>query len=49
MKNPRICPNCKGTGKVPRKDLPPLMRGAIGVRQHDECPICNGLGYVEGS
>ena len=50
MKRPVKCPKCKGTGQVPRKDLPPMLKGplAFGVRQTDECPICNGQGYVEG-
>ena len=47
MKRPVKCPKCKGSGRVPRKDLPPLLRGAIGVRQYDECPVCDGAGYVE--
>ncbi len=50
MKRPEKCPKCKGTGRVPRKDLPPMLRGpmAFGVRQDDECPVCDGTGYVEG-
>ncbi len=50
MKRPVKCPKCKGTGRVPRKDLPPMFRGpmAFGVRQDDECPVCDGTGYVEG-
>jgi DnaJ-class molecular chaperone len=49
MKNPKLCPKCNGKGEVPRKDLPPLLKGAIGIRQRDECPVCHGVGYVEGS
>ena len=48
MKRPVKCPRCKGSGQVPRTDLPRLMRGAIGIRQNDECPVCDGTGYVEG-
>jgi len=39
----------KCQGEVPRKDLPPFLKGAIGIRQSDECPVCHGVGYVEGS
>jgi len=49
MKNPKLCPKCKGKGEVPRKDLPPFLKGAMGIRQSDECPVCHGVGYVEGS
>ena len=49
MRNPKICPLCKGTGKIPRPDLPPYLKGAIGIRQHDPCPVCEGIGYVPGS
>jgi DnaJ-class molecular chaperone len=48
IKHPVKCPKCKGTGQIPRKDLPPLLKGAIGVRQTEECPVCDGTGYVEG-
>jgi len=46
---PQLCPKCKGKGEVPRKDLPPFLKGAMGIRQNDECPVCHGVGYVEGS
>ena len=49
MRNPKICPKCKGTGQVPRKDLPLYLKGALGIRQQDPCPICEGTGYVRGS
>ena len=51
IKHPVRCPNCKGSGKIPRTDLPPMMRGplAFGIRQNDECPVCDGVGYVDGS
>ena len=48
MKHPVRCPKCKGSGQIPRKDLPPLLKGAMGIRQTEECPICDGTGYVEG-
>ncbi len=48
MKRPVRCPKCKGTGQVARKDLPPLLKGAIGIGQTEECPVCNGVGCVEG-
>ncbi|MGQ9545545.1 MAG: hypothetical protein ACUVTR_00030 [Dehalococcoidia bacterium] len=48
VKHPVKCPKCGGTGQVPRKDLPPLAKGAIGVRQTEKCPVCDGIGYVEG-
>lgn len=48
MKRPVKCPKCKGSGKVPRKDLPPMLKGAIGIRQYEECPVCDSVGYVEG-
>jgi len=48
MRNPKICLLCKGTGKVPR-DLPPYLKGALGIRQQDPCPVCQGTGYVSGS
>ena len=49
MKNPKVCPKCNGKGEVPRKDLPPFLKGAMGIRQNDECPVCHGVGYVDGS
>jgi len=48
MKRPVKCPKCKGSGQMPQRDLLPILRGAIGVRQHEECPVCDGTGYVEG-
>jgi len=51
LRNPVQCPKCMGTGQIKRKDLPPLMRGlppVFGVRQTDTCPVCDGIGYVEG-
>ena len=48
MKHPVRCPKCKGSGQIPRKDLPPMLKGAMGIRQTDECPVCEGMGYVEG-
>ena len=48
MKRPVKCPKCKGSGQIPRTDLPPMLKGAMGVRQTDECPVCDGTGYVEG-
>jgi DnaJ-class molecular chaperone len=48
MKHPTKCPKCHGSGQVPRKDLPPLLQNAIGIRQTDECPVCDGVGWVEG-
>lgn len=48
MKQPAKCPNCKGSGQVPRKDLPPMQKGAIGIRHTEICLVCNGIGYVEG-
>ena len=48
MKRPVKCPKCKGTGQVPRRDLPPMLKGAIGIRQYDECPRRRGTGFVEG-
>jgi len=46
MKDPKLCPKCKGKGEVPRKDLPPFLKGAMGIRQNDECPVCHGVGYI---
>jgi len=48
MKRPVRGPKGKGSGKLPREDLPPLPKGAYGTRQHDDCPVCDGTGYVEG-
>ena len=50
IKHPVRCPNCKGSKQIPRKDLPPMLKGplAFGIRQNDECPVCDGVGYVEG-
>ena len=50
IRNPMECLGCGGSGEIPRKDLPPMYRGplAIGIRQNDECPVCDGTGYVEG-
>jgi DnaJ-class molecular chaperone len=50
MKHPVKCPKCKGSGEVERKDLPPMLKGplAFGIRQNDVCPVCDGVGYVEG-
>ena len=48
VKHPVKCPKCKGNGRILRTDLPPMLKGAMGVRQTDECPVCDGTGYVEG-
>ena len=48
MKRPVRCPKCKGSGKIPRKDLLPIQRGAMDIRQTEECPVCEGTGYVQG-
>lgn len=42
MKNPRKCPKCGGTGRIPDPDMP----GITGAKK--KCPVCEGTGYVEG-
>ena len=42
MKHPVKCPKCKGSGRIPTTDLPPMLKDAMGVRQTDECPVCDG-------
>ena len=43
----RICPNCRGTGRVERP-LMPIQRGAPGIPHKPmmTCPRCNGARYV---
>ena len=42
MHNPRRCPKCNGSGRIPVKGLTP-------VPMTKKCDVCNGTGYVEGS
>jgi hypothetical protein len=41
-------PRCHGSDQVLRRDLPPLLKNGIGVRQADAYPAYDGVGWVQG-
>jgi len=42
MRNPRPCPKCGGSGRIPMPGVAPISGRTI------PCPVCGGTGYVEG-
>ncbi len=28
---------------MPTKDLPPILKNVMGVRQYEECPVCDAV------
>ena len=42
IRKPRVCTVCKGTGMVPV-----LKKGDKNIWVHEECPICEAMGYID--
>ena len=40
------CWNNCDEGKIKRRDLDPLERGAVGIPQTEDCPVCDGRGWL---
>ena len=51
MPHPVKCHGCQRSGRIPVPDLPPMLKGALGVRPTDDCPECSsaaGIHYLFG-